>query len=56
MIRIFETFDTEAEANAFRDRMYEAYHPAGYGTFIRVEYDGFEKQWVAHGTRAESCD
>ena len=37
MISIHEEFDTEAEAIAFRDRMYQAYHPLGYSTHIRIE-------------------
>lgn len=58
MIRIHETFETEEQAEAFRERYYASYHPMGYGTMIRVEpviVDGKER-WVASGSRSESCD
>lgn len=56
MIRIYETFDTEAEAVAFRDRYYRNYHPAGYGTHITIEQDRTTGKWRAYGSRSHSCD
>jgi hypothetical protein len=62
MIRLHAEFDTEAEAELWRDGMYRAYHPAGYSTHItiskaaRVRNGVSEQVWVAYGSRAESCD
>ena len=56
MIAYYELYDTKEEAEAFRDRVYNSYHPLGYGTHIRIDYDADRKKWIAHGGRAESCD
>jgi len=56
MIYYYEVFATEADAEAFREQQYLAYHPLGYSTHIRIEQDPYTKKWVARGSRAESCD
>ncbi|MET0529224.1 MAG: hypothetical protein ABW003_12975 [Microvirga sp.] len=55
MIPIHETFATRQEAEAFRDRMYREWHPAGYGTRIDITQapDG---TWIASGHRFDTCD
>jgi hypothetical protein len=49
-------FDTEQEAIEYREKVYEDYHPMGYGTHIRIEYDLTTNKWVAKGTRSHTCD
>ena len=56
MIYIHQEFDTEEEANTFRENMYDSYHPMGYGTHIDVRLDEKSGKWVAHGSRSHSCD
>jgi hypothetical protein len=59
MINIREIFDSFEAAEKFRDEMYRAYHPLGYGTHIRIELQhdiNGARRWVAWGSRAESCD
>lgn len=67
MIRLHAEFDTQEEAELWRDGMYMSYHPAGYSTHITIErrtrkigtdrsLPEFETYWVAWGSRAESCD
>lgn len=50
-----EGFDTRAEAEQWRDKYYQNYHPAGYGTVITIseEADG---SFTAKGSRGTSCD
>lgn len=64
MIRLYQEFDSEAAAIAWRDQMYQAYHPAGYSTHIQIKKvtsvqlaaGTSGERWIAHGSRAESCD
>ncbi len=56
MIRIYQEFETEAEAEKYRDGVYRAYSPMGYSTHIVISFDERLKRWVAYGGRAESCD
>ena len=56
MIRYYERFDTEDEAEKYRDDLYAAYHPAGYSTHVQIRFDTVSKKWIAWGGRAESCD
>jgi hypothetical protein len=59
MIRIHEVFESAEAAEKFRDEMYAAWHPAGYGTHIQIKRDydiNGAGRWVAWGSRAESCD
>lgn len=64
MIHIYEAFDTEAEAEAFKERYYRNFHPWGYGTHIKI-YSPAEQhfndrrdqgKWIAIGSRSASCD
>ena len=56
MIAYYALFDSKEAAEKYRDELYQAYHPAGYSTHIRIDYDAHEKKWIASGGRAESCD
>lgn len=63
MIRLYQEFATEADAIAWREAMYRAYHPLGYSTHITIaKATGMGlageavTKWIAHGSRAESCD
>ncbi len=65
MIRIYETFATQAQAEAFKARYYDSYHPMGYGTHIAIKevevppspsFPKGEKRWLASGSRGSSCD
>ena len=47
-------FDTEAEAEAWIEHYYQEYHPAGYGTTLRVQQEG--DRFVAVGSRGSSAD
>lgn len=48
-------FDSEDEANAWRDDYYKQWHPLGYGTMIHVQ-QAQNGKWIAHGYRWDSCD
>lgn len=56
MIYIHEEFDTEEEAVKFRDRYYRSYHPAGYGTRIKITQDETTGKWIASGSRGSTAD
>jgi hypothetical protein len=54
-IAVTRTFDTQAEAEAFRGRYLANYPRAGYGTIIHVrEVTG--GKWSVTVERASSCD
>lgn len=48
-------FKTESDAMLWREKYYENWHPAGYGTVINIsqEEDG---TWSCSGHRGSSCD
>lgn len=54
-IQIYEKFDSEEQAVDYMNKMYENYHPAGYGTVLDV-YQLLSGQWVVDGYRYDSCD
>jgi hypothetical protein len=63
MIRLYAEFETEAEAETWVEGMYRSYPPLGYSTHLvisKVEHSRITganvTRWVAHGSRAESCD
>lgn len=61
MINIYETFDSEEDAEAFKERYYQNYHPWGYGTHIDIDAPDAARakdadKWVASGYRSASCD
>lgn len=53
-INIKDTFPSKEEAEAFRERYYRNYHPAGYGTSLTITEDN--GQWIVQGYRFSSCD
>jgi hypothetical protein len=52
---IRETFKTEAEAQAFKDKYLEAYCPAGYGTTLK-KWQSDSGCWFVSGSRYSSAD
>ena len=60
MIQIQEFFYCEKEAIKFKEKMYRDYHPAGYGTHLRIispqNYNNNDHMWMVIGTRYSSCD
>jgi hypothetical protein len=56
MIYWEQTFDTEQQAIKYREKVYENYHPCGYGTHITITHDLNTNKWVAKGTRSHTCD
>jgi len=51
-----EEFNSEEDANAWRDAYYNSWHPLGYGTVIHVKQSEKTGKWVADGYRWDSCD
>lgn len=43
MIRLHAEFDTQKEAELWRDGMYRSYHPLGYSTHITIEQKTIER-------------
>jgi hypothetical protein len=61
MVYIYETFDSQHDAELYRDRYYRSYHPVGYGTHIAIHAPDKHRprdpdKWVAIGSRGSGCD
>lgn len=56
IVNIREVRDTQAEAEARREEIMYNYHPAGYGTTLRVAVDAVTSKWLVEGYRYSSCD
>lgn len=56
IVHVYETFAKRRKAEAWAARYLASYHPAGYGTSLRVWKSELTGQWVVAGTRATSCD
>jgi hypothetical protein len=56
IVNIREVRDTQAEAEARREEIMRHYHPAGYGTTLRVAVDAATSKWLVEGYRYSSCD
>lgn len=48
-------FDTEQDAEGYKIYVLGRFHPAGYGTTVKVEQDD-EGRWFVKGYRYSSCD
>ena len=55
MINYFEIFNSKDEAEKYVNDVYKAYHPAGYGTMLRIDETNNGK-WLVTGHRYSSCD
>lgn len=55
-VNIREERNTEVEALARKEEILYHYHPAGYGTTLKVRHDGGTGKWVVEGYRYSSCD
>lgn len=57
MVYYNKTFDTKEDAEAWRQQVYAAYHPLGYGTHLREpEQDPETGKWRVIGSRGDTCD
>jgi hypothetical protein len=56
IVNIREELDTEEQAVARREQILHSYHPAGYGTSLRVYQQPNGGKWVVDGYRYSSCD
>lgn len=57
MVYYRETFASEEEARAWVERVLRDYHPAGYGTYLKIRPDPDKPgQWLVTGSRGSSCD
>jgi len=55
-IHFTEIFDSRVEADAFAERYLRTFHPAGYGTRVKVYRDYQSDRWIADAYRQHSCD
>ena len=55
-VNIREERNTEVEALARKEEILYHYHPAGYGTTLKVRHDDGTGKWVVEGYRYSSCD
>lgn len=55
MVRITKTVKTRAEAEARQDWFFRAYHPAGYGTTLKI-VENEDGTFTLAGYRYSSCD
>lgn len=56
IVNIREECETEEKAIETRDRILQWYHPAGYGTSLRIYQQPNDGKWVVDGYRYSSCD
>ena len=56
IVNIREERATQVEAEQRKDDILRAYHPAGYGTSLRVYHEESTDKWVVDGYRYSSCD
>lgn len=56
IVNIREERSTEALALARKEEILQNYHPAGYGTSLRVYQQPNTEVWVVDGYRYSSCD
>jgi hypothetical protein len=56
IVNISESRKTQPEAEARREEIMRHYHPAGYGTTLKVRHDAGTDQWMVEGYRYSSCD
>jgi hypothetical protein len=55
-VNIREERKTEQEAVARKEEIMRQYHPAGYGTSLKVHLDDATGNWIISGYRYSSCD
>jgi hypothetical protein len=56
IVNIREERDTEAEALERKEQLLRAWHPAGYGTTLKVWHNVSNGKWTVDGYRYSSCD
>lgn len=57
MVTIRKEFDTREDAETWRSRYLESYHPAGYSTYLCEPFkDDRTGKWVVSGSRGSSAD
>lgn len=56
MIHVDETFRSLEAALRFKSDYERRYHPARYGTNLRVRKDIHSQEWTVVGHRFASCD
>lgn len=56
IVNISESRKTQSEAETRREEIMRHYHPAGYGTTLKVRHDAGTDQWMVEGYRYSSCD
>ena len=56
MVNIREERNTEVEALERKEHLLRQWHPAGYGTTLKVRHDDDAGKWVVEGYRYSSCD
>jgi len=56
IVNIREERNTQVEAEQRKDDILRAYHPAGYGTSLRVYHESSTDKWIVDGYRYSSCD
>jgi hypothetical protein len=56
IINIREECTTQQEAEQIRNRILNAYHPAGYGTSLQIYQQPSDNKWIVEGYRYSSCD
>jgi hypothetical protein len=55
MVRVWQTFETREQAEAFKANYLRSFHPCGYGTWLEV-FELEDGRWVCKGSRFSSCD
>ena len=56
IVNIREERKTQPEAETRREELLRQWHPAGYGTTLKVRHDAGTGQWMIEGYRYSSCD
>lgn len=55
-VHVYETFKSRKKAEKWLECYLMSYHPAGYGTSLRIWKSMITGQWIVAGTRSHTCD
>jgi hypothetical protein len=56
LIQVQKNCFTHSAAEKYMEEYLQSYHPVGYGTRLKLEFDEESHHWWVIGTRQSSCD